>query len=219
MKKTGPDLSHSFKSAFSPEFLQKYQDGVLAYSYRDIPCLKSPIDMAIYLRLIWDLRPKTVIEVGTKAGGSAVLLADIMAIFDLKGNIFSLDIAPPKAIEDPRIRFLKGDVCDLDRDLSRHGIISEPHPWLVIEDSAHTYEGCLAALNSFAKAMSKGDILVMEDGILDELNLSSAYQGGPNRAIREFLRDRPNQFEIMREYCDMFGKNATYNPNGYLRKL
>jgi cephalosporin hydroxylase len=47
----------NFKTAFSPEFLPAFQAGTLAYTYRGITCLKNPIDLAIYTKLIWDLRP------------------------------------------------------------------------------------------------------------------------------------------------------------------
>jgi hypothetical protein len=35
--------------------------------------------------------------------------------------------------------------------------------------------------------MSPGDVLVIEDGGLDELGLSEQHHGGPNRALSEFL--------------------------------
>jgi cephalosporin hydroxylase len=38
-------------------------------------------------------------------------------------------------------------------------------------------------------------------------------------AIEEFLQTHSNQFEIDRKYCDMFGTNATWNPNGYLKNI
>ncbi len=34
------------------------------------------MDLAIYARLMWELKPRTVIEVGTAKGGSALWLAD-----------------------------------------------------------------------------------------------------------------------------------------------
>jgi len=54
--------------------------------------------------------------------------------------------------------------------------------------------------------------------VLDELGLTGRYGGGPNRAIAEFLTAHPDAFEIDTRLCDMFGTNATYAPNGYLRK-
>jgi cephalosporin hydroxylase len=76
----------------------------------------------------------------------------------------------------------------------------------------------MAALRFFAERLMPGEWMAMEDGVLDELGMGEKYQGGPNRAIAEFFRDYPGVFEIGAQYCDMFGPNATFNPNGYLRR-
>jgi cephalosporin hydroxylase len=206
-----------FESSIRGEFLKHYQRGVLGYTYRGVPCFKSPIDLAIYLKLIWELKPRTIIEVGTKAGGSALLWADILAIYGFSAHVYSIDLDPAR-IADERISFLAGDVHDLLSAFDRNGIMAAPRPWLVTEDSAHTYDGCLAALRYLSTVMAAGDVLVMEDGNLAELGLEERYQGGPSRAIAEFMTHDPGRFEVLSSLCDLFGPNATYNPNGYLRK-
>jgi cephalosporin hydroxylase len=40
------------------------------YTYRGVPMLKNPFDLALYLLLLWRLKPRTVIEIGSKSGGS-----------------------------------------------------------------------------------------------------------------------------------------------------
>lgn len=212
-----PALARSFKTAFQQPFLDHYQNGALQYHYRGTPCLKSPIDLSIYTRLLWDLKPRTIIEVGSKHGGSALFLADMAQAFGLEAHVYSIDLKKP-AIDDARITFLQGDVNNLEKSFASHGLSECPHPWFVSEDSAHTYSGCLAALRVLAREMLPGDMLAMEDGVLDEMGLSERYDGGPNRAINEFFDMSPDTFEIATELCDMFGQNATYNPNGYLRK-
>lgn len=207
----------SFQSAFTPEFLRKYQDGVMRYRYRGIECLRSPIDMAIQARAIWDLAPRTIIEIGSHHGGSALWMADLLQSYGRDTRVHSIDIAPP-ALRDDRIAFLEGDVTQLGAVFEAHGLHAQPRPWFVLEDSAHTYGCCLAALEYLARHMAAGDLLVMEDGLLDELGVSAGYDGGPNRAIGEFMARHPGIFEIAEAYCDMFGKNATYAPNGYLWK-
>ncbi|WP_417469613.1 CmcI family methyltransferase [Maricaulis sp.] len=209
----------SFNTAFPETFLKSYQDGVMRYTYRGVRCLKSPVDIAIYMKLLWDLKPNLIVEVGSHSGGSALMLADLATAFQLKPKIVSIDLARPEGVSDDRVTFVEGDVSDLEAVFSRLGLGEVPHPWFVSEDSAHTFSGCLAALKYLASVMTAGDILSMEDGVLDELNLSERYDGGPNRAIRTFLEEFPGCFEIDTALCDMFGTNATYNPNGYLRKL
>ncbi len=208
-----------FGSSIRAPFLRGYQEGVLRYAYRGIDCLKPPIDVAIYLRALWDLKPRTIIEIGSKAGGSALMWADIATMYGLGAHVYSIDLVPPADVADERVTFLQGDVNDLGPVFGAAGILNAPRPWLVTEDSAHTYAGCRAALKYLAGVMQPGDVLVMEDGNLAELNLEDRYDGGPSRALFEFLAAAPGCYEVMTELCDMFGPNATSNPNGYLRKL
>lgn len=212
-------MNRSFRSAFDSKFLQDYQAATLRYTYKDFRCIKSPVDLALYMHLIWQLRPGTIIEIGSKEGGSALWLADMISTYGFQCDIYSIDLQPPENCKHPRITFLQGDVHNLDPVVADLLSDRQDAPLLVIEDSAHTFAGCSAALNTFAKIMTRGDVLVIEDGILDELDLPTDYQGGPNRAIGEFFDSNPDVFEVMEQYCDMFGPNATYNPNGYLRKL
>lgn len=207
-----------FRTPFNPDLLNGIQTGTLSYRYKDIPCLKDPIDIAIYLRLLWLEKPKTLIELGTKYGGSALLFSDLSKLMDLGCEIVSIDIHPPPEIEVDQVRFIQGDILKIEEVFEQNQLASLPRPWLVVEDSAHTFSACKHALKFFAAHMQTGEILAMEDGILTELGLAEQYDGGPSRAIEEFLTAYPDSFDIETSYCDMFGCNTTYNPNGYLRK-
>ena len=208
----------SFKCHFDYPFLRKYQDGVMKYQYRGVECLRSPIDAAIQARAIWDLEPATIIEIGSHHGASAMWMADTVGNYG-RGDtkIFSIDRTVPE-LTDNRVSFVEGDVMDLGPAFDAAGIWDAPRPWFVLEDSAHTYPCCLAALNFLGQRMQKGEMLVMEDGLLVELGVGDNYEGGPNRAIAEYFEANPGVFEIDEYYCDMFGPNATYAPNGYMRK-
>ncbi len=208
-----------FKTVFSPEMLQSVQAGTMAYAYKGVRCLKDPFDLAIYLKLIWDIQPKSLIEIGSKQGGGALWFADMLSVAGLGCPVVSIDRVPPTGFTDPRIAFLAGDAARLGQTLTVELLAALPHPWLVIEDSAHTYDATLGAIGFFAVAMRSGDVLIVEDGVLDDLGMGDAYDGGPNRALSEFLDTSPETFRLLTQYRDMFGVNATYNPNGYLLRL
>jgi hypothetical protein len=36
--------------------------------------------------------------------------------------------------------------------------------------------------------------------------------------VNQFFLDFPDAFEVDTKYNDFFGRNASFNPNGYLRK-
>ena len=207
----------SYQSAFPPPFLASYQKGVMKYTYRDHLCLKSPIDLALYLRLLWKIKPATIIEIGSQRGGGALWFADMAAVYGLVAKVVSVDLASP-ALRDSRIEFLTGDVERLGDCLAPEYLATLLRPWFVVEDSSHTYSGVTAALEFFSTRMAQGEMIVIEDGILDELDIPDIYHGGPNRALADFMQAHPESFHIDRESCDFYGINATYSPNGFLIK-
>jgi cephalosporin hydroxylase len=169
------------------------------------------------------LRPGTI-EIGSNRGGSAPWFADHLTAAGLNCPVLSIDLQSPPDIADPRIEFLAGDAARLGECLSRDRLAQLEHPWLIIEDSAHHYSVTIATIRFFVGTMRTGDVLVIEDGVIedgviDDLGLTEAFSGGPNRAVAELIANFPDAFRVMEEYCDMFGANATYNPNGYLVRL
>ncbi|MGH6891831.1 MAG: CmcI family methyltransferase, partial [Dongiaceae bacterium] len=193
-------MNRTFSTFFTGDQLKHYQKGVMNYRYRGIPCFKSPIDIALYLSLLHEAKPRAVIEVGSKFGGSALMFRDFTRMAGIDCDIVSIDIKKPDMSADG-VRFLEGNVLRLDRVFKEHALDDLPRPWLVVEDSSHTAESCRAALDFFAGRLLPGEWLAMEDGVLDELGLRQKHNGGPNRAISEFFAEHPGIFAIGAEYC------------------
>lgn len=208
-----------WSTAFPAGFLDGYHRGVTAYRYRGVSCLKSPVDLALYLKLLFDLTPRTLIEIGAHHGGSAVFFADQCQVMRLGTQLISVDAHDRRTVRDHRVRFVQGDARRL-WDTPLPDILQHmPRPWLVIEDSAHTPAVTYNVLQFFARRMEAGDVLVVEDGVLTELGMAQRFDGGPSVALKRFLAEQPATFEIMAEYADFFGPNATYSPNGWLRRI
>ena len=51
--------------------LHAIQRATFAYNYRGIPMIKNPYDFALYPMLLWNVKPATVIEIGSYAGGKS----------------------------------------------------------------------------------------------------------------------------------------------------
>ena len=62
-------------SAIPKHLLDSIQRGHFLYTYKGIPTFKNPFDWALYPILLWEVRPKTIIEIGSNQGGSAAWLA------------------------------------------------------------------------------------------------------------------------------------------------
>lgn len=222
MKAVESVLGRPFRSTLPPEALDRIQAGVLRMTYRGIPCLKSPFDLALYMRLIQRLRPRTVIEIGTKHGGSALWFADMLSLHGLDdARVISIDIEPPPGFADDRVTLIRGDAGALSEALTSSMMSELAHPLLVVEDSSHLYDDVLAVLEFFNGHLSAGDYLAVEDGILSQFTHPTyeRFADGPNRAVAEFLTRHDGEYEIDAELCDFFGYNVTYNPNGWLRRL
>ena len=209
-----------FRSSLAADALDAIQAGVMRTRYKGRTFLKSPFDVVLYLRLLGCLRPGTVIEIGSKEGGSGLWFADNLAALGVDARIISIDLRPPVDLVDPRISFLAGDAARLGEVLDPALLASLPHPWLVMEDSAHTFSVSLAVLRFFDRHLVEGDYVVIEDGIVADMPGAhyERFENGPNRAVAAFLSERAGHYCIDAGLCDHFGHNVTYNPNGWLRR-
>ncbi|MBL7749095.1 MAG: class I SAM-dependent methyltransferase, partial [Chitinophagaceae bacterium] len=169
----------------------------------------------LYQMLIAELQPDLIIEIGTNKGGSSLYLADLLEL-NGKGELHTVDLPTNK--EDtllhshPRIRLFKEGYTGYDTSLS-----AGYKTILVIEDGSHMYDDVLATMKKFSPLVTPGSYLIVEDGVVTELGLERSYDGGPQKAIRDFLQTN-KQFETDRKWCDFFGPNATFNVNGYLKR-
>lgn len=212
----------AFRSSVPSSVLDQIQTGVMRTVYRGVPFYKSPFDIALYLQLLAKLRPKTVIEIGTKHGGSALWFADTLAAHEIAGaRVISVDINPIARLNDPRITFLVGDAKELAAILGEALLHLLPRPWLVIDDSSHRYEDAMAVLAFFHRHLRLGDYIVIEDGIVSQFSSESYanYEDGPSRAVTDFLARHGAHYAIDETLCDFYGTNVTYNPNAWLQRI
>lgn len=184
-------------------------------SYRGVKAIRCPFDYVIYQMIISEIQPDLIIEIGTRKGGGAYYMADLLDNIG-HGIIHTIDIVDevePIVKENNRIKFFTEgwENYDIEMALPFEKI-------LIIEDASHMYNDTIGALNKFHPLVSKDSYFIVEDGIINNLGLEKKYEGGPLRAIREFLPKHP-EFMVDRKWCDMFGKNATFNVNGYLKKV
>src|SRR5258708_31645092 len=102
--------------------------------------VKDPFDIALYAMLLWELRPRTVIEVGSKSGGSGRWFGDQLKTFGIDGHVYSIDVVPVRGMDGENVTFMEGNGRELEQVLSRPFLATLPKPWLVIEDADHSRE-------------------------------------------------------------------------------
>ncbi len=209
------------QSSIPSGLLESVQAGTLRYTYKGVSCQKNPFDLALYSKLLWEVRPATLIEIGSAAGGSALWFSDMLRTFELDCQIYSVDVAQSAQFDCEGVHFLQGDALFLEKTFARDFLEGMPRPLLLIEDSAHLYETTLAFLRFFDTHVAPGDYIVVEDGIVDDMvgEAFDYYENGPNRAVETFVNETRGRYRIDREYCDYYGENVTWNTNGYLKPV
>ncbi|MCK5060224.1 MAG: hypothetical protein KAR00_03740 [Candidatus Pacebacteria bacterium] len=189
--------------------------GHLKVTYRGIQAIKCPFDYVIYQMIISEMKPDLVIDIGTNKGGGALYMADLMDTIG-HGFIHTIDIKNQRAeivSRHSRVKFFTEGWQNYNLNEAR-GFSKI----LIIEDGSHTYEDTIGALRKFSPLVTYGSYFIVEDGVVNELAKEKGLNGGPLRAVDEFLKENKG-FVVDRAYCDMFGKNATFNVNGYLKKV
>lgn len=170
-----------------------------AFRWRGLPCFKTNYDIAIYAMLIDELRPRTIIELGSGTGGSALLFADLCTSAGLTTQVISVDNVVVKTV-DSRIAFIRSDCSDWLEAMVRSKRRFR-RPCLLVED----FHGDLAGFFKYVDLiLDLGDYLVIEDSFPKQ-----------NR-ISEVIADRP--YLIDSKYTDFFGINCTSAVNSIFLK-
>lgn len=214
------DAPRAARSILSNEVALQMQAGIMDYRYKGVLALKCPFDLSIYTELLSDLRPGTILEFGSNMGGTALWLADTLASLGLSETaLYTLDIEHRHEFTDPRFTYMHCDAGDIRAHLSDEFMAGLARPLLFIEDASHQYRHTLNVLEFFDEVSQPGDYIIVEDGIISIMDAEPQYDGGPHRAIYEFLRAHRADYEIDRARCDRFGYNATWNIDGYIRRI
>jgi len=211
------------KSAWRP-----LTDNYHLQTWKGIQMDKSPLEIALYPMLIYELQPKTIIEIGADTGGSAIWLADNLELFGIKGSVYSIDIdlslLDEKAKANPKVNFLEGDCNNIDKILSATLLSTLPHPWLIVEDAHVNLVGILDYFHH--NGLQSGDYLIIEDTNQDLWKTWSdwgdkeflARMGDKLGLLRNWLMKHENEYLIDTYYLDMFCYNGSKNWNSILKR-
>jgi cephalosporin hydroxylase len=177
-----------------------YSQGVGdVFRWRGIPCFKTVQDLAIYQMLVGELRPRTIIELGSGMGGSALFLADLCASVGLTTQVISVD-RQIGGVSDPRIDFVQAD-CQAWLEEAAKSARDFQRPCLLVED----FHGDLgAAFEPIDAILRAGDYLFIEDSLRKQAR------------IGEVIPNRP--YAIDSKYTDFFGINCTSAMNSIFVK-
>jgi cephalosporin hydroxylase len=192
-EQSGTHYQPRFGTEFGIDVLLTCQGAPSLMRWRGRPLMKNVFDFAIYPALIAELRPRTVFEIGSGMGTSAVWFADNMDLCGIDGRVDSVDLVKA-GLEHPRVTFHQGD-CSNPEGLFDVGLLrSAPHPWLVVEDAHYNVGAVLEHIHGF---MHPDDYLVVEDSDVKR------------EVLRTFTGAHPGDYRVDTKFTDYFGRNAT----------
>lgn len=180
-----------------------------------VETLKCPLDLWIYQELLFELRPRYIIETGTAAGGSALFLASVCDLLG-GGEIITVDIE--ERTERPahaRIEYLKGSSIAEETVGAIKERVGDAAPVMAILDSDHSRQHVLRELQIYGEIVTEDSYLIVEDTNVNGHPVLQSHGPGPMEAVEFFLRET-RQFTPDREREKFF---LTFNPKGYLRKI
>jgi cephalosporin hydroxylase len=185
--------------------------------WRDVPLHKFPQDVMTYARLLFQLRPRWVVELGTLYGGSALFFADVLRLAGGRGEVLTVDKAPlPMALDAKHVEFIRGFCQDPNVVTYVHArVASAAGPVLLTLDCDHTAAHVRAELDTYADLVTPGSYLVVEDGNLNGHPVVPEFGPGPAEALAQWLPDHP-EF-VPDPECE--GHLITMNPGGWLRRV
>jgi cephalosporin hydroxylase len=183
------------------------QNNRAGVKWRGIRVLKDPYTLSLYMSLLWELKPRSIVEIGSFEGGSALWMADMTKAMGLRTRVISYDIRPPTvASANPRLAFRKLDVMNITGELSLMSIRKLARPLLVIED---VHKNLYEVLNHLSRGLEIGDYLIVEDTCADQ----------KHREFERFMNEHLDALFVDTNYTDNFGYNATWNWNSFLKRL
>jgi cephalosporin hydroxylase len=179
------------------------------------PIWQNTFDLWLIQEAIWEIKPALIIETGTHHGGSARFYAHLLDLIGA-GRVVTIDTAKRDVIPHPRIEFVDGSSTSEEVvNRVRKVVDSAPGPVMVILDSDHSAPHVRRELELYARFVTPGSFLLVQDGIIDRMFIFRHGRPGPLPAIRDFLAEH-HEFTVETARSERFV--ISHHPMGWLRR-
>lgn len=156
--------------------------------------------ISILQGLVMGSRASRIVQLGTCAGYSALLLGWMLRRMNAPRGLFSLDL-DPASCEMSRSWILRGGLRDFVEIAERNSLDPQSpvaakdylagDPELIILDSSHEYQSTLTELDLWYGALAPGGLLVLHDVSRFAAEFDVTHQGGVGRAFAEWRNAHP----------------------------
>lgn len=197
------------------------------FTWMGRPIIQLPGDVLAMQELIWQVKPKYIVELGIAHGGMSIFYSSMLELLKNNGKVISVDIEirehNRKALEEqPMIK----NICLIEGSSTSPEIFNQVKAQIgggaviVVLDSCHTHEHVLKELHLYSTMVQKNSYMVCMDTIVefvpDEFNGKRPWGKGnnPYTALRSFLKEN-DRFVIDDSYTNKI--LLTESPHGFLR--
>lgn len=210
-------------------------------SWLGVPIWQLADDLVALQRIVFDAKPKWIVETGTKFGGSAIFFASLLAMMgrsaESGGGIITVDIhetaearalleeTPHRLAPHVRRRLIGDAKAPAILDAVAATIAADPGPVMVFLDDWHDGDHVYAELLAYSPLVTPGGILIAADTTFADLadtpivvpseKYPDARHSNPRVALHRFLAER-GDFAVVRDYTTTGISNF---PDSVLRRV
>lgn len=154
--------------------LDDYKYGY-SFTWCGVPIIRLPDDIIVFQELVWDLKPKVIVEVGVARGGSVILSSSLLHLLGNGGRVFGLDIdirthnraAIESHIFSKNITLIEGDSASPEIISQLKNQLGEELIDVLVLDSNHTHEHVYNELKSYSDLIQIGGYIVLPDTVIE----------------------------------------------------
>ncbi|MAV46730.1 MAG: hypothetical protein CBC49_010915 [Alphaproteobacteria bacterium TMED89] len=212
--------------------------GWFEQEWMGVPVWQLGEDLVRLQRAVTDVRPKWIIETGTKFGGSAIFFGSVLHGLGLTDSrVITLDIqAQDVARQTFANHTLKDYVADYIVDdavspqtiarVTEH-VIADPGPTLVFLDDNHNRDHVLAELRAYSPLVTENSLIIVADTVFGELvgtpvgkptdKYWDVAASNPRGAVEIFLDEVNGAFTTDDSFIGSGGPGMF--PDGFLRRV
>ena len=192
------------------------------------PVLNLPQDMFAVQEIIFQTKPKFIIEVGVAWGGGLLFYSTLMEALGGE-KVIGIDIYIPDDLKvrlsshgkiSDRLVLINKPSTDNETIEKVKSLIGETRDVLVLLDSFHTHDHVLKELDMYSPLVGKGHYLICGDTIVEDIPTQThrvrpwGPGNNPKTALRQFLNEN-DRFKVDHRIDKKL--LFTNNPDGYLQ--
>jgi cephalosporin hydroxylase len=201
-----------------------------------VPVWQLPGDLLRLQQIVVEVKPKWIIETGTKFGGSAIFFASLLKLIGQEdGGVITVDLTP---YQEAAATFSTHPHAGLVRksiigDAASPAVVAEialamkgrEGSTLVFLDDNHNAEHVSREMNQYSALVTPGSYLIVADTVFEDLagtpvgtpteKYPDVQKSNPRVAVNRFLAERSDFVRDGR----FAGKGLSNFSDGFLRRL